>query len=163
MNFPDKIKSILKKYNFNYRVRVFQKKENVFSLKKGKYVTQDYDKVIIYAGRNIEKYAQKRSRRLIAWKNPDGEWEGDLEALRQFGHKDSDGNYIGTSLYVIDYHDKTEPLKKVLFSDLWEDNEKDFGKGSQEKELLKVLESWSFQEKEERDAILAKHQKKEKE
>jgi len=144
--FGEKIKNILKNNGYHYAVKIFPRKENYFSKKKGKTITQDYEKVVIYAGRKIEKPAQKRSRRLIAWKNEKGEWEGDLETLAQFGDKNENGEYTGSSLYVRDYHDKTEPLKHTLFSDLWEENEKEFG--GQEKKLLKIMENWRFQETE---------------
>lgn len=142
--FGDKIKKILKDNGYHYQVRVFPCKKNYFSKKKGITITQDYDKVVIYAGRNIEKYATKRSKRLIAFKNAKGEWEGDLEALKVYGDKNSNGEYTGSSLYVLDYHDKTEPLKHTLFSDLWEKNEKEFG--GQEQELLDIMENWKSQE-----------------
>lgn len=144
--FGDKIKKILKDNGYHYQVKAFPRKKNYFSKKKGKTIVQNYDKIVIYAGRNIEKYAIKRSKRLIAWKNPEGEWEGDLETLKQFGDKNSNGEYTGSYLYVRDYHNKTEPLKHTLFSDLWEENEKEFG--GQEQELLKIMENWRFQETE---------------
>lgn len=137
--FGNKIKDILRNNGYPYKVRVSVRKENVFSPKKKKYITQEYDKVTIYAGRKIEVNAQKRSRKLVAWKNEKGEWEGDKEVI-------ASQNGTGTHIYLLDYHDKTEPLKKVLFSDLWEEGEKEYGKGSQEKELLKIMENWQFQE-----------------
>lgn len=139
MTFGDKIKKILRDNGYSYKVKVFPRKENYFSKKKGKTITQDYDKVVIYAGRNIEKYASKRSKKLVAWKNEKGEWEGDLQIVKEQGGK-------GSAIYLMDYNDKTEPLKKVLFSDLWEENEKKFG--GQEQELLKMMESWKFTETE---------------
>ena len=126
----------LKDKGYSYRVRVFPKKEGVIN-RAGKKVFQDYEIVVIYAGRNIEKYAQKRSRKLIAWKNEKGEWEGDMEAVKQHGNS-------GSQLYLLDYHDKTEPLTKTLFSDLWEEDEKEFG--GQENKLLKIMANWKFQE-----------------
>ena len=47
---------------------------------------------------------------MIAWKNTKGEWEGDLDAVMKQGGK-------GDSIYLRDYHDKTEPLKYVMYSD----------------------------------------------
>ena len=140
--FGDKIKKILKDNGYSYRIRVSPRKEGIIN-RAGKKVFQDYEKVIIYAGRSIEKIAQKRSRKLIAWKNEKGEWEGDLETLKMYGDIGSKG-YMGSSLYVRDYHDKVEPVTKTLFSDLWEENEKEFG--GQEKELLKIMANWKFQE-----------------
>jgi len=139
MNFGDKIKKILKDNGYSYRIKVFPRKENYFSKKKGKVITQDYDKVVIYAGRSIEKYATKRSKRLVAWKNEKGEWEGNKEIIES-------QNGRGQQIYLLDYHDKTEPLKHTLFSDLWEENEKEFG--GQEKELLKIMENWKLVETE---------------
>ena len=136
--FGEKIKKILKDNGYSYRVRVFPKKEGVVN-RAGKKVFQDYEKVIIYAGRSIEKYAQKRSKKLVAYKDKDGNWQGDLEIVKQQGGK-------GDAIYLMDYHDKTEPITKTLFSDLWEENEKEFG--GQEKELLKIMENWKFQETE---------------
>lgn len=148
--FGEKIKQILKDNGYSYRMRVFPKKEGVIN-RKGKRVFQEYEKVVIYSGRSIEVCASKRSKRLIAWKNPKGEWEGDLETLKQFGDKNSNGEYTGNALYVWDYHDKIEPVKYTLFSDLWEENEKQFG--GQEKELLKIMENWKFQEEIERGKL----------
>lgn len=142
--FGNKIKEILSKNGYNYRVRIFPQQDKI--LKNGKRFIQEYEKVVIYAGRNIEVSASKRSKRLIAWKNTKGEWEGDLETLEQFGDKNSNGEYIGSALYVRDYHDKAEPVKHTLFSDLWEENEKEFG--GQEQELLKIMKNWKFQETE---------------
>lgn len=142
--FGNKIKEILRKNGYNYRVRIFPQQDKI--LKNGKRFIQEYEKVVIYAGRSIEVSASKRSKRLIAWKNTKGEWEGDLETLKQFGDKNSNGEYTGSALYVRDYHDKTEPVKHTLFSDLWEENEKEFG--GQEQELLKIMENWKFQETE---------------
>lgn len=140
--FGNKIKEILSKNGYNYRVRIFPQQDKI--LKNGKRFIQEYEKVVIYAGRSIEVSASKRSKRLIAWKNTKGEWEGDLETLKQFGDKNSNGECTGSALYVRDYHDKTEPVKHTLFSDLWEENEKEFG--GQEQELLKIMENWKFQE-----------------
>lgn len=142
--FGNKIKEILSKNGYNYRVRIFPQQDKI--LKNGKRFIQEYEKVVIYAGRNIEVSASKRSKRLIAWKNTKGEWEGDLETLEQFGDKNSNGEYTGSALYVRDYHDKAEPVKHTLFSDLWEENEKEFG--GQEQELLKIMKNWKFQETE---------------
>lgn len=143
-NFGNKIKKILSENGYDYRVRIFPRQDKI--LKNGKRFIQEYEKVIIYSGRNVEVMASKRSKRLVAWKNPKGEWEGDLEILKQFGDKNSNGEYTGSALYVRDYHDKVEPVKHTLFSDLWEENEKEFG--GQEAELLKIMENWKFQETE---------------
>lgn len=75
--FGDKIKKILSDNNYSYRLKIFPQKEKC--LKNGKKFIQEYDKIVIYAGRSIEKSAQRRSRKLVAWKNPDGKWEGNLE------------------------------------------------------------------------------------
>lgn len=136
MKFPDKIKKIIKDAGYNYKVRVFPRKE--FIRKDGKKVIQEYDKVIVYAGRSIEKLAQKRSRKLVAWKNEKGEWEGNLEIAKEQGE-------TGRFIYIIDYNDnKTELIKYEMFSDLdWNNNEK-YAKNK----LLKVLENWKFVERE---------------
>src|SRR3990167_3922932 len=96
--FGDKIKKILKDNGYSYQVKVYPIKEGVIN-RAGKKVFQDYERVVIYAGRNIEKIAQKRSKRLIAWKNEKGDWEGDLQTLKQFGDKMSDGGYGKYSVY----------------------------------------------------------------
>ena len=132
--FGDKIKKILKDNGYSYRVKVYPKKEPVIN-RAGKKFFQEYDKVVIYAGRNIEKIAQKRSKRLVAWKNEKGEWEGDKEVI-------ASQNRSGKYIYLLDYHDKTEPLKYVMYSDIdWNDDEK-YAKNK----MLKILENWKFQE-----------------
>ena len=103
MKFQDKIKSIIKEAGYSYKIRSWENSE--------------YTKVIVYAGRSIEKYAQKRSMRLVAWKE-DGSWQGDMEAVKSQGGK-------GEFIYLQDYHDTTEPLKYTMFSDFeWNNNEK---------------------------------------
>lgn len=136
--FGDKIRQLLKDNGYSYRVRVFPKKEGVIN-RAGKKVFQDYEKVVIYAGRNIEKIAQKRSRRLVAWKNEKGEWEGDQEVIKS-------QNGSGNQIYLLDYHDKTEPITKTLFSDLWEEDAKEFGEKGEINKLLKNMANWKFQE-----------------
>ena len=133
-NFGDKIKKILKDNGYSYRVKVYPIKEGVVN-RAGKKVFQDYEKVVIYAGRNIEKIAQKRSKRLVAWKNEKGEWEGDQEVIRS-------QNGSGSKIYLLDYHDKTEPIKYVMFSDCDWDNDERYAKNK----MLKILENWKFQE-----------------
>ena len=129
-SFVTKIKNILKENGYAYRIKVYPKKEGWIN-SKGKKVFQDYEKVVIYDGRNIEKLAQRQSKKLIAWKNTKGEWEGDLDAVMKQGGK-------GDSIYLRDYHDKTEPLKYVMYSDFeWNDAEK-YAKNK----MLKVLETW---------------------
>lgn len=121
--FADKIKNIIKGAGYNYKVRAWTTQ----------CVNGRYEKVVIYAGRSIEKIAQNRSRRLVAWKNEKGEWEGDMEAVRLQGGR-------GDAIYSLDYHDKTEPLKYEMWSDIdWDDDEK-YAK----RKLLKVLESWNL-------------------
>lgn len=136
-NFGDKIKHLLSGKGYNYRVIVFPRKDKI--MKNGKRFIQEYEKVVIYAGRNVGINASKRSKKLVAWKNPNGEWEGDLEIAKQQGYK-------GSAIYLIDYHDRVEPVKHTLFSDLYEENEKEFG--GQEAELLKIMANWRFQETE---------------
>jgi len=132
--FGDKIRKIIKDAGYSYKARVYPAKETI--RKNGKKIVQDYDKVVVYAGRSIEKLAQKRSRRLVAWKE-DGEWQGDMEVVREQGGK-------GERIYILDYHDKTEPLTYTIFSDLdWDDNE-EYAK----QRLLRVLEKWRFVEQE---------------
>ena len=131
--FGDKIKRILKDNGYSYRVKVYPKKEGVIN-RAGKKVFQDYEKVVVYAGRNIEKIAQHRSMKLIAWKE-NGVWQGDLDVVKQQGGK-------GDSIYLRDYHDKTEPLKYVMFSDCDWDDDEEYAKNK----MLKILENWKFQE-----------------
>ena len=122
MNFADKIKKIIKDAGYTYKVRSWNK-------------FADYEQVTVYAGRNIDKIASKRSRRLVAWKDTKGEWQGDMDAVKaQSGQ--------GSQIYSLDYHDSTEPLKYTIFSDIdWNDDEK-YAKNK----LLKVLENWKFVE-----------------
>jgi len=122
-NFGNKIKKILENNGYSYRVRIFR--------------GQDYEKVVIYAGRTVEVSASRRSKKLVAWKNQKGDWEGDLEVAKCQGYK-------GSAIYLLDYHNKVEPVKHVLFSDIWEENEKEFG--GQEKELLKIMRNWTLKE-----------------
>ena len=134
MNFPDKIKKIIKDAGYNYKIRVFPQSEKC--KKNGKIVVQEYDKVVVYAGWHIEKLAQKRSMRLVAWKE-DGKWQGDMDAVAKQGGR-------GDQIFVKDYHDKTEPLKYTMFSNLDWDNNEQYAK----QQLLKVLENWNFIKKE---------------
>ena len=112
VTFKDKIKDILKDNGF------------------------DYKKVTIYAGRNIEKTAQRRSMKLVAWKE-NGVWQGDLDVVKEQGEK-------GDSIYLRDYHDKTEPLKYVMFSDCDWDDDEEYARNK----MLKILQNWKFVEKE---------------
>src|SRR3990167_4259079 len=116
--FGDKIKKILKDNGYSYRVKVYPKKEGVMN-RAGKKVFQDYDKVVIYAGRSIEKIAQKRSMKLVAWKE-NGVWQGDLDVVEQQGGK-------GDSIYLSDCD--------------WNDDE-EYAKNK----MLKIMENWRFQE-----------------
>lgn len=139
MNFGEKIKSIIKQNGYTYKIRYFPNEYE----RKGKKIVADFEKVIIYAGRSIEKTASKRSKKLVAWKNTKGEWEGDLDVVEQQGGK-------GSAIYLMDYHDKKEPLKYVMYSDLdWNDDEK-YAKAK----MLKILENWKFVEKE-REKLLS--------
>ena len=125
ISFVDKIRKIIKDAGYNYKVRSW-----TIQCKNG-----SYEKVTVYAGRNIEKIASKRSRRLVAWKNTKGEWEGDMDAITAQGGQ-------GSVIYSLDYHNSTEPLKYTMFSDIdWNDDEK-YAKNK----LLKVLENWKFVE-----------------
>ena len=135
-NFGNKIKKILKENGYNYRIRIFPRQDKV--LKNGKKYIQEYEKVVIYAGRNIEKYNSRRSRKLIVFKNEKGVWEGEEEYLKD--KEWMNDNAKGSAVYVLGYHDKIEPVKHTLFSDLWEEDEKEFG--GQEKKLLKIMENW---------------------
>ena len=81
-NFGEKIKKIVREAGYKYKVRIEPRGEH---FRRGKKIIQDFDKVVVYAGRSIEKIAQKRSRKLVAWKNIKGEWEGDLEVVKQQG------------------------------------------------------------------------------
>ena len=132
-NFGDKIKKILKENGYLYRVKIYPKKEGVIN-RAGKKVFQDYDKVVVYAGRNIETIAQRRSMKLVAWKE-NGVWCGDLDVVKEQGGK-------GDSIYLRYYHDKTEPLKYVMFSDCDWDDDEEYAKNK----MLKILEIWKFQE-----------------
>src|SRR3990167_3751006 len=117
MKFKDKIKQIIKDGGFRYKVKSWENPE--------------YTKVIVYAGRSIEKIAQKRSMKLVAYKDLEGKWQGDMEAVKQQGGK-------GDRIFIRDYHDKTEPLKYVMFSDCdWDEDEK-YAKNK----LIKILENW---------------------
>lgn len=121
MKFVDKIKKIIKDAGYDYKIRSWERNDG------------EYTKVVVYAGRDIEKLAIKRSMRLVAWKNTKGEWEGDVEAVKSQGGR-------GDKIYIRDYHDKTEPLKYTMFSDIeWNDDE-EYAKN----QLLKVLENWKF-------------------
>ena len=103
MNFPEKIKKIIKEAGYDYKIRSWDR--------------GDYIKVVVYAGKSIEKLATKRSRKLVAWKE-NGKWQGDMDVVKSQGGK-------GDFIYLMDYHDKTEPLKYEMFSDLdWDDDEK---------------------------------------
>ena len=125
MNFTEKIKNIIKEAGYSYKVRSWENPE--------------YTKVIVYAGRNIEKLASKRSRRLVAWKE-NGVWQGNKEAIERNGGGGGDNAQI----YSLDYHDKTEPLKYTMFSDFdWNRSEK-YARNI----LLEVLKNWDFAEKE---------------
>jgi len=116
--FADKIKKIIKDAGYNYKVRSWNK-------------FGDYEQVAVYAGRNIEKIASKRSRRLVAWKDTGGKWQGDMDAVKAQGGQ-------GSHIYSLDYHNTTEPLKYTMFSDIdWNDDE-EYAKNK----LLKVLENW---------------------
>lgn len=132
-SFGEKIKNILKENGYDYKIRFNPKGE---SFKRGKKVICDYDKVTIYAGRNIKKIAQRRSMKLVAWKE-NGVWQGDLDVVKQQSGK-------GDSIYLRDYHDKTEPLKYVMFSDCDWDDDEEYAKNK----MLKTLENWKFVEKE---------------
>lgn len=119
MEFQDKIKKIIKKNGYSYKIRSWKNSE--------------YTKVVIYAGRNIEKLAQKRSMKLVAYKDLKGNWQGDMEAVKQQKGK-------GDKIYLRDYHDTVEPLKYVMFSDCdWNDDEV-YAKNK----LLKVLKGWKI-------------------
>ena len=72
MNFGEKIKKIIKENGYTCKIRYFPKEYT----RGDKNIEADFEKVIVYAGRNIEKIAQKRSRKLVAWKNEKGEWKG---------------------------------------------------------------------------------------
>ena len=62
MKFKDKIKKIIKDAGYNYKIRSWTTQcENGL-----------YENVTVYAGRSIDKIAQKRSRRLVAmWSDID--------------------------------------------------------------------------------------------
>lgn len=130
-NFGDKIKKIIKDAGYDYKVRVFPKKDKIRK-KDGKRFIQKYDKVVVYAGRHIKKIAQKRSLRLVAWKE-NGKWTGDMKAVKTQGNK-------GDKIYLRDYHDTTEPLKYTMFSDLDWDDDEEYAK----QQLLKILKDWKF-------------------
>lgn len=132
-NFGEKIKRILKENGYNNKIRYFPNEYE----RKGKKIRADFEKVIVYAGRSIEKLASKRSRKLVAWKNEKGEWEGDLDVVKQQEGK-------GSSIYLLDYHDKKEPLKYVIYNDYdWNDDE-EYAKNL----LLKMVAKWKFVEEE---------------
>ncbi len=132
--FGDKIKKIIKDAGYNYKVKVYPRKDEIRK-KDGKRYIQEYDKVVVYAGRHTEKLATKRSMRLVAWKE-NGEWQGNMEAVQQ------QGGQGGDRIYTKDYHDTTEPLKYTMFSDLDWNNAEEYAK----QRLLEVLEKWKFVE-----------------
>ena len=118
VNFVDKNRNIIQEGGFKYKIRSFKNNE--------------YVKVIVYAGRNIEKIAQRRSRKLLAWKDTKGKWQGDMDVVKRQGER-------GSAIYELDYHDSTESLRYIMYSDLeWNDDEK-YAKNK----LLKVLEIWN--------------------
>lgn len=117
-NFGKKIKNILHECGYNYKICCKQH--------------SDYETVTIYADKKIETTLAKRSLRLVAWKDQNGKWRGDMEAVKsQCG--------AGDKIYSRDYHSKIVPLKYVTDSDcFWQDNE-NYAKN----EMLKVLKSWN--------------------
>ena len=128
MSFGDKIKKIIKDAGYNYKVRVYPRKDII--RKDGKKFIQEYDKVIVYAGVEIEKLATRRSLVLVAWKE-NGKWKGNMEAVKA-------ASGAGDKIVRWEYHDRTELLKYTMYSDLdWDDNE-EYAK----QKLLKVLKSW---------------------
>lgn len=133
-NFGEKIKDILKDNGYSYKIRYEPRGER---FRNGKKIICDYEKVVIYAGRSIEKIAQKRSRKLVAWKNEKGEWEGDLEIAKQQGYK-------GSAIYLMDYHDKIEPLKYIMYSDCDWDDDEEYAKNK----MLKIMANWKLVEEE---------------
>jgi hypothetical protein len=120
--FAEKINKILEDGGYNYKTRVFTK-------------NRDYIKFIIY-GRFVDNLAQRRSKKLVAYKDEKGNWQGDMEAVKVQGEK-------GSAIYLMDYHDKKEQLKYEVYSDIWQENGEEYSK----KELLKVMQGWRETEK----------------
>lgn len=133
--FGEKIKKILKDNNCTYQVKIFPKRENLTN-SAGKKVFLDYEIVVIYGGRNVEECGV--GLKLVAWKNKKGEWNGDLGAVKR--HGDS-----GSKLFSLCDYKKTLPLTLTLFSDAWEEYEKEFG--GQEESLLKKMADWKLKTK----------------
>jgi len=132
--FVDKIKGILQTLGCKYKVRVIKKTETSV-LQNGEKIITKFEKVIIYSGRTIIKPAEKRSRRLVARKNDDGEWVGDKDAIIAQGGMD------GTKIYELDYHDKTVPESYIIYSDIWEDDEGYVPNYTKQK-FINTMEKW---------------------
>lgn len=127
--FAEKIRNIIKESGYDCKVRAFTK-------------NRDYVHLVVYAGRNIESINSRRSRKLVVFKNLKGEWEGEKDYLED---KEWMSQYAtGSSVYLLDYHDKTEPLKYDIFSDIWKEDGEEFSKNK----LLKILATWKMCETE---------------
>ena len=75
-----------------------------------------YEGVVrIYNGMKVPLMSQRRRKKLVAFKNSEGEWEGDLEAVELYGGQ-------GDALYLFDYHSKQKPVYTSVYRDEWNDS-----------------------------------------
>jgi len=96
--------------------------KNKIPYKKIRGLTAYEGEVRIYNGKKVFHIPLRRSKKLVAFKNTKGEWEGDLEAVELHGGK-------GDSLYVLGYHPRQEIMYTSVFRDEW--NNKKHIKGEQ--------------------------------
>ena len=81
-----------------------------------------YDgEVRIYTGKMVDRIPQKRSRKLVAWKNTEGKWKGDLKAVEALKGKAYKGN---TKIYEIGYHSTEEVQHFPVYRSDWGEDEK---------------------------------------
>jgi len=84
--------------------------------KKIRGLTAYEGEVRIYNGLYENTMPQRRSRKLVAYKNIKGEWEGDIEAIQSVGDK-------ADAVYIMDYHSKKVLMYTTIFLDEWNDKE----------------------------------------
>jgi len=98
----------------------FQKIVEEWLTKKGlkfrssRALTSYYGNVRIYNGKTIKSISLKRSKKLLAFKNPDGTIEGTPEGIEQL--KKHGGDY----LYELDYHPREVKDHYTFFRTEWE-------------------------------------------
>lgn len=107
--FRDKVWDFLKKEKLPY--------EKVYTSKK-------YGgECRVYTGRKIETTPRRRSVKILAFRNPKGEWEGDLALVREKGLYKSTTT---TSIGLCDYHSKEVPeYFSVYREDKWKEEKKE--------------------------------------